>query len=101
MTVGIFLLLSNATNEGSTVINSYTMQEYIEFISNYDKKQFWFLLILTFTNAAAHEMKERIRNAISKIPQLKEQLDYIDNSFITTFDTFLATIAKFLFIVPV
>ena len=36
------------------------------------------LLILTFTNAAAAEMKERIRKAIKKA-DLKEQLDYLDN----------------------
>ena len=52
------------------------------------------LLILTFTNNAAHEMKERIRNEISKIPQLKEQLDYIDSSYITTFDSYSMTLVK-------
>ncbi len=51
------------------------------------------LLILTFTNAAAGEMKDRIRSAIKK-SGLKEQLDYIDSSYITTFDSFALSIVK-------
>ena len=51
------------------------------------------LLILTFTNAAAKEMKDRIRTAI-KGAGLKEQLDYIDQSYITTFDSFALSIVK-------
>ncbi|MBR6690648.1 MAG: UvrD-helicase domain-containing protein [Bacilli bacterium] len=51
------------------------------------------LLILTFTNAAAGEMKERIRKAIKKAG-LKEQLDYIDSSYITTFDSFALSLVK-------
>ncbi len=53
------------------------------------------LLILTFTNAAAGEMKDRIRSAI-KDANLKEQLDYIDSSYITTFDSFaLSTVKRY------
>ena len=51
------------------------------------------LLILTFTNAAAGEMKERIRKAIKKAG-LKEQLDYIDSAYITTFDSFALSVVK-------
>ena len=51
------------------------------------------LLILTFTNAAAKEMKDRIREAIKK-NNLKSQLDKIDSSFITTFDSFSLSIVK-------
>ena len=51
------------------------------------------LLILTFTNAAAGEMKERIRKAIKKT-NLKEQLDYIDSAYITTFDSFALSVVK-------
>lgn len=52
------------------------------------------LLILTFTNAAAAEMKERIRKLITKDPTLKEELDLIDSSYITTFDSFSLSIVK-------
>ena len=51
------------------------------------------LLILTFTNAAAREMKERIRSAIKK-ENLTKQLDKIDSSFITTFDSFALSVVK-------
>ncbi len=51
------------------------------------------LLILTFTNAAAAEMKERIRNAIIK-EGLSEQLLKIDSAYITTFDSFALSITK-------
>ena len=52
------------------------------------------LLILTFTNAASREMKERIRNSIIKDPALKGELDLLDSSFITTFDSFTLSIIK-------
>jgi ATP-dependent helicase/nuclease subunit A len=52
------------------------------------------LLILTFTNKAAQEMKDRIRSAISKDDSLKYQLDLIDSSYITTFDSFSLSIVK-------
>lgn len=51
------------------------------------------LLILTFTNAAAAEMKDRIRLAIKR-SNLKEQLDYLDSAYITTFDSFSLSIVK-------
>ena len=51
------------------------------------------LLILTFTNAAAKEMKERIRSAIKK-EGLTNQLLKIDSSFITTFDSFALSVVK-------
>ncbi len=56
------------------------------------------LLILTFTNNAAHEMKDRIRKSIKKESEndinLKKELDYIDNAYITTFDSFALSIVK-------
>ena len=51
------------------------------------------LLILTFTNAAAREMKDRIRSAIRK-SGLISQLEKIDSSFITTFDSFSLSVVK-------
>ena len=52
------------------------------------------LLILTFTNAAAAEMKERIRKAINKTPNLEEEATLIDGAYITTFDSFSLSIVK-------
>ena len=51
------------------------------------------LLILTFTKAAAAEMKERIRKKI-KEAGLTEQLDRVDNAYITTFDSYALSIVK-------
>ena len=50
------------------------------------------LLILTFTNAAALEMKDRIRKKIKKDSSLKEQLDYLEQAYITTFDSYALSI---------
>lgn len=52
------------------------------------------LLILTFTKAAAYEMKERIRTSIEETPSLIKQLDYIDSSYITTFDSYALSVVK-------
>lgn len=52
------------------------------------------LLVLTFTNAAAAEMKERIRKAILKEPSLQEALDMIDAAYITTFDSFALSVVR-------
>ena len=52
------------------------------------------LLILTFTNAAASEMKERIRSALQKEESLKEELDQLDSAYITTFDSYALSLVK-------
>ena len=60
------------------------------------------LLILTFTKAAAGEMADRIRKKIKKIPELKEQLNLLDSSYITTFDSFaLSTVKKYHYLLNV
>ncbi len=51
------------------------------------------LLLLTFTKAAAKEMKERIRKKI-KQNNLNKELDLIDAAYITTFDSFALSIVK-------
>ncbi len=58
------------------------------------------LLILTFTKAASLEMKERIRKNLEKAiknapnPHLERQLELLDVSFITTFDSFCLYLVK-------
>lgn len=51
------------------------------------------ILILTFTNEAAGEMKERIRKKIKKAG-LKDQLAYLDAAYITTFDAYAFSLVK-------
>ena len=52
------------------------------------------LLILTFTKAAAAEMKDRIRKSIEETPSLQEELKYLDSAYITTFDSFALSVLK-------
>ena len=51
------------------------------------------LLVLTFTNEAASEMKKRIRDSIYE-NNLLEQLDLLDQAYITTFDSFALSLVK-------
>lgn len=51
------------------------------------------LLILTFTKAAAAEMKERIRASL-KENNFDEELKLIDSAYITTFDSYALSIVK-------
>ena len=52
------------------------------------------LLILTFTNAAAAEMKERIRKMIVKTPGLEDEANLVDSAYITTFDSYSLSVVK-------
>ncbi|MBQ9013277.1 MAG: UvrD-helicase domain-containing protein, partial [Bacilli bacterium] len=52
------------------------------------------MLILTFTNAAAAEMKERIRKKVMAYDELKDQADKIDVADITTFDAYALSLVK-------
>ncbi|MBQ9019455.1 MAG: UvrD-helicase domain-containing protein [Bacilli bacterium] len=52
------------------------------------------LLVLTFTNAAAKEMKDRIRKAILATASLKDEINLIDGAYITTFDSFSLSVVK-------
>ena len=52
------------------------------------------LLVLTFTNAAAAEMKDRIRKTIRKTPGLEGEALLVDGAYITTFDAFSLSIVK-------
>lgn len=51
------------------------------------------LLVLTFTNAAAAEMKERIRGKL-KENNLIDQLSKLDSAYITTFDAYSLSLVK-------
>ena len=59
------------------------------------------LLILTFTENAAKEMKERIRKKLKEQNNIK-QLNLIDSSYITTFDSYaLSLIKKYYYILNI
>jgi len=52
------------------------------------------LLILTFTNLAAKEMKEKIRKSLKENKDLENELKLIDSAQITTFDSFALSLVK-------
>ncbi len=52
------------------------------------------MLVLTFTNAAAAEMKERIKKAIIEDGNLDDQISLVDIADIATFDAFLLKLVK-------
>lgn len=52
------------------------------------------LLVLTFTNAAAAEMKERISKKMAEDDRLKARTAEVDSAYITTFDSFSLSIVK-------
>lgn len=52
------------------------------------------LLVITFTNAAAAEMKERIRKEVSENEKLKDVSSRIDTANISTFDAYFLNLVK-------
>ena len=85
---GMNIIVSAGAGSGKTAVLTERVIQKLKKGVNIDS-----LLILTFTNAAASEMKERIRNAIRN-NGLYDQLLKIDSSYITTFDSFALSIVK-------
>lgn len=52
------------------------------------------LLILTFTRAAAEEMKDRIRKKMRDNPAFIDEVNALDSAYITTFDSFALSVVK-------
>ncbi len=56
------------------------------------------VLVLTFTKAAAEEMKERIRKKLLNSNML-QMAEYIDSAYITTFDSYsLSMVSKYYYL---
>lgn len=83
------IIVSAGAGSGKTAVLSERVLRKLNSGVNVDE-----LLILTFTKAAAFEMKERIRKKIKQNPNLSEQLNKIDAAYITTFDSFALSIVK-------
>lgn len=85
---GTNLLVSAGAGSGKTAVLT---ERIIEKLKSGIKIQD--LLVLTFTNAAAFEMKERVRKKIKEeinkgYKELEEQLNHLDSAPICTFDSF-------------
>ena len=83
------IIVSAGAGSGKTAVLSERVLNHLQNGMEIDS-----LLILTFTKAAAAEMKERIRKKISDNPSLHHQLDKVDNADITTFDAYALKIVK-------
>lgn len=83
------IIVSAGAGSGKTAVLSERVLKKIENGVDIDR-----LLILTFTKAAASEMKNRIRKKIKSNPDLSEQLNRLDSSYITTFDSYSLSIVK-------
>ncbi len=87
-TRGTNILVSAGAGSGKTAVLSERVLEYC--LAGNDIRR---LLVLTFTNAAAAEMKERIRKKLLE-HQLVEQAGFIDRAAITTFDAYSLSLVK-------
>ena len=86
---GTNIIVSAGAGSGKTAVLSERVLRKVKEKVSVDK-----LLILTFTNAAAAEMKDRIRRKISTYSELQDELDKIDSAYITTFDSYSLSIVK-------
>ena len=86
---GSNILVSAGAGSGKTAVLSERVIHKIENGIHVNE-----LLILTFTKAAASEMKDRIRKKIAKNPEMKEELNLLNSSYITTFDSFALSVVK-------
>ncbi len=83
------IIVSAGAGSGKTAVLSERVIENLK--SGMSIKE---VLLLTFTKAASLEMKTRIRNKIKKNPSLSKELSLIDETYITTFDSFALSIVK-------
>lgn len=83
------IIVSAGAGSGkTTVLKTRVLRELMEGVNINN------LIILTFTNNAAAEMKERIRKIINENECVKEQALYLDSAYITTFDSFAQSLVK-------
>lgn len=88
-THGTNIVVSAGAGSGKTAVLTERIFKMIEGGQDISR-----LLVLTFTRAAALEMKERIKKRIIQSGKYTEQLDKIDSAFITTFDSFSLSVVK-------
>ena len=83
------IIVSAGAGSGKTAVLSERVLNHLQNGVSIDN-----LLILTFTKAAAAEMKERIRKKISGEASLYSELDKVDSADITTFDAYALKLVK-------
>ena len=86
---GSNIIVSAGAGSGKTAVLSERVIEKLTHGTHINE-----LLILTFTNASAAEMKDRIRKKIQSNESLKHELELLTSSYITTFDSFALSVLK-------
>ena len=87
-TRGKNIIVSAGAGSGKTAVLSERILQYC--LDGGDIRR---ILVLTFTNAAALEMKQRITQKLTAA-NLKEQADAVEQAFITTFDAYSLSFVK-------
>ena len=82
------IIVSAGAGSGKTAVLSTRVLEHVKRGISVDE-----LLVLTFTNAAAAEMKERIRKNLIDA-KLNDEANKVDVAYITTFDSLALSILK-------
>ena len=88
-THGANLMVSAGAGSGKTAVLTERIFEMLKNGCDISR-----LLVLTFTKAAALEMKKRIKKKVFDSGILKDQLEKIDTAYITTFDAFALSLVK-------
>lgn len=83
------VLVSAGAGSGKTAVLTERVYQMIK--EGYRLDEF---VVLTFTKAAAFEMRERIRKKLLSDPDLQNQAQEVDTSYITTFDAFALSLVK-------
>ena len=83
------ILVSAGAGSGKTAVLSERVLELLKEGNSIND-----ILVLTFTNAAASEMQERIRKKIKGEQTLASEYEKITSSYITTFDSFCYSVLK-------
>ena len=93
VTSGKSMIISAGAGSGKTAVLTTRIIDKIENGTSIKN-----LIVLTFTEAAAFEMKTRVRDALKKKvlenPSLKDELLALDEAMITTFDSFSLSLLK-------
>ena len=83
------IIVSAGAGSGKTTVLKTRVERLLTVGVNIDE-----LIILTFTNAAAAEMKDRIRKVIKKNKNIAHMEEFVDSAYITTFDSFAQSMVK-------
>lgn len=83
------VIVSAGAGSGKTAVLTERVYQMIK--EGYGLDEF---IVLTFTNAAAFEMRERIRLKLLQDPKYQEIADEVDTSYIMTFDAFALSLVK-------